>query len=178
MTPVQVIFIATSAMVLVSAILVVTRRNLVHAALYLVLTLLGVAITFILLEANFLAVVQVLIYIGAIAILMIFAVMLTRKVIGEDGEVFSKNAKIAGAVAFLVFEGLIVVVGAMPQYKILSAPEVSSEVLNDVLPSLGVALFSADGFVIPTMVASMLLLAALIGAVVIAWQREDSKEAK
>ena len=98
MTPVQVIFIATSAMILVSAYSVVTRRNLVHAALYLVLTLLGVAITFVLLEANFLAVVQVLVYIGAIAILMIFAVMLTRKVVGEDGEVFGKTAKIAGAV--------------------------------------------------------------------------------
>ena len=173
MTPIHVIFIATSAMILVSAILVVTRRNLVHAALYLVLTLLGVAVTFILLEANFLAVVQILVYIGAIAILMIFAVMLTRKVVGEDGEVFGKNAKIAGAVAFLVFEGLAVVVGAMPQYQLKSAPAVDGATLAETLPNLGLQLFSADGYLIPTMVASMLLLSALIGAVVVAWQREN-----
>jgi NADH-quinone oxidoreductase subunit J len=173
MTPVQVIFIATAAMILVSALLVVTRKNLVHAALYLVLTLLGIAITYILLEANFLAVVQILVYIGAIAILMIFAVMLTRNVVGEDGEVFGKYSKIAIAVAFLVFEGLVVTINAMPQFKIQSPPVVDGATLAETLPNIGVQLFSADGYLIPTMVASMLLLAALLGAVVVAWQREN-----
>jgi NADH-quinone oxidoreductase subunit J len=68
-----------------SGLMVVTTRNLVHAALWLVSTLFGVAVTYALLNANFIAVVQVVVYIGAIAILFIFAVMLTRKDLRDNG---------------------------------------------------------------------------------------------
>ena len=74
----QFIFIVTAALIVASAVMVVTTRNLVHAALWLIAALFGVAVIFILLEAGFLAVVQVVVYIGAIAIMFIFAVMLTR----------------------------------------------------------------------------------------------------
>src|SRR5512135_2874179 len=74
----QIIFLLTGAVILGSALMVVTTRNLLHAALWLVVTLFGVAVLYAILQANFLAVVQVVIYIGAIAILFIFAVMLTR----------------------------------------------------------------------------------------------------
>jgi len=74
----QIFFLIVAAATLIFALRVVTTGNLVHAALWLVATLSGVAVVFALLQASFLAVVQVVVYIGAIAILFIFAVMLTR----------------------------------------------------------------------------------------------------
>ncbi len=83
MTAEQIIFLIVGAVTLLSALMVVTARDLVHAALWLVATLFGVAVVYTLLNAGFLAVVQVVVYIGAIAILFIFAVMLTRRQIGN-----------------------------------------------------------------------------------------------
>ncbi|PIZ26393.1 MAG: NADH-quinone oxidoreductase subunit J, partial [Chloroflexi bacterium CG_4_10_14_0_8_um_filter_57_5] len=79
MTPVQIIFLLCAALILASALMVVTTRNLIQAALWLVAALFGVAMLYAILDAGFLAVVQVVVYIGAIAILFIFAVMLTRR---------------------------------------------------------------------------------------------------
>ena len=76
-------FLAAAFVVLGSAVM---TRNLVHAALWLIVTLFGVAVLYAILDAGFLAVVQVVIYIGAIAILFIFAVMLTRKEMRDRGE--------------------------------------------------------------------------------------------
>ena len=80
MTLEQIVFILVAILTLGSALMVVTTRNLVHAALWLVVALFGVAVFFVLLHAGFLAVAQVVIYIGAIAILTIFTIMLTRRV--------------------------------------------------------------------------------------------------
>jgi NADH-quinone oxidoreductase subunit J len=167
MTSMQIVFIVGAAVTLLSALMVVTRRNLVHAALYLILTLFGVAMLFVLLEAGFLAVVQVLVYIGAIAILMIFAVMLTRRVAGEDGSKFNKNYGFAIALAIMVFSSLVVMLSGWSQFY-AEAPQIDT---GDSVEALGQVLFSAGAYVIPSLVASVLLLAALLGAVVIAWQR-------
>ena len=78
----QVLFWALAAVMAVSAIRVVTTRNVVHAALYLVGTLLGAAALYVLLFAEFVAWVQVLVYVGAIVVLMLFGLMLTRASIG------------------------------------------------------------------------------------------------
>ncbi|GAG05720.1 unnamed protein product, partial [marine sediment metagenome] len=78
MTVMQVIFLITAVVTLGGAVMVVTVRNLIHAALWLILALFGVAVMYTLLSAPFFTVVQIVIYIGAIAILMIFAIMLTR----------------------------------------------------------------------------------------------------
>ena len=85
MTIMQIIFLVVGAVILGSAFMVVTTGNLIHAALWLIVTLFGVAVLYALLNAGFLAVVQVVIYIGAIAILFIFAVMLTRKEMRDRG---------------------------------------------------------------------------------------------
>ena len=85
MTGEQIIFLVVALFTLGSGFMVVTTGNLVHAALWLVATLFGVAVVFALLNAGFLAVVQVVVYIGAIAILFIFAVMLTRKDMRDQG---------------------------------------------------------------------------------------------
>jgi NADH-quinone oxidoreductase subunit J len=85
MTADQIIFIICAAVILVSALMVVLTQKLIHAALWLVSALFGVAILFAILQASFLAVVQVVVYIGAIAILFIFAVMLTRREMLDKG---------------------------------------------------------------------------------------------
>src|SRR6266496_4653958 len=91
MTGAQIIFILVALFTLGSGFMVVTTRNLVHAALWLVSTLFGVAVTYALLNASFLAVVQVVVYIGAIAILFIFAVMLTGKDLLDHGSQQNSN---------------------------------------------------------------------------------------
>ncbi|HAX68168.1 MAG TPA: proton-conducting membrane transporter, partial [Anaerolineae bacterium] len=106
MTAQQIIFMIVAAYTIGSGLMVVTTRNLVHAALWLVSTLFGVAVAYALLNANFIAVVQVVVYIGAIAILFIFAVMLTRKDMRDSGPQMNKNWWAGALVAVLVFAGL------------------------------------------------------------------------
>src|SRR5690349_22380840 len=103
MTAEQIIFLIVSGATLASALMVVTSRNLVHAALWLVATLFGVAVVFALLNAGFIAVVQVVVYIGAIAILFIFAVMLTRKDLRENVPQLNKNWWAGALVAVATF---------------------------------------------------------------------------
>ncbi len=171
MTPVQVVFLFTAALILWGAFMMVTRQNLVHAALWLIVALFGVAVIFVLLEAGFLAVIQVLIYIGAIAILMIFAVMLTRGDVIEEQTV-NRNFGWAAMLAALFFFGLIILIGLWPAVSSL-APALDAS--RDTVAELGEALVSPDGYVIPFEVASVLLLAALIGALVVARPQKKSK---
>ena len=146
--------------------MVVTTRKLLHAALWLVVTLFGVAVLYALLQANFLAVVQVVVYIGAIAILFIFAVMLTRKETRDQGPQTRPTWWIAALLGLLILGGLVSL--------ILSAPQAWHGCQRkcpqglDTVRSLGEALVSPQGFVLPFEAASVLLLAALVGAVYIA----------
>jgi NADH-quinone oxidoreductase subunit J len=165
MTAEQIIFLLTGSAILASAILVVTVRKLLHAALWLVVTLFGVAVLYALLQANFLAVVQVVVYIGAIAILFIFAVMLTRRDLMEKGSQTRSNWWIPAVLGLLILVGLVVL--------ILSAPGVnrSPSIIPmglDTIRALGNALVSPDAYVLPFEVASILMLAALVGAVYVA----------
>lgn len=169
MTPVQIIFLITAILTLGSALLVVTTRNLIHSALWLVVSLFGIAVLYVLLEAGFLAVVQVVIYIGAIAILMIFAIMLTRRIVNEDIPRFNANWGWALVMGLVMFAGLA--------FILISWPGINTELSAlprtvDPLKELGVALVSPDAFVLPFEVASILLLAAMIGAIVVAWERK------
>jgi len=175
MTPIQVIFLISSALILGGALMVVTRHNLVHAAFYLVVTLFGVAVFFILLDAGFLAAVQVVVYIGAIAILLIIGVMVTRNVTGAKVKVVNKNYLLAIAIGVMVFASLFLAVSQWTQFN-ASAAEVDPQTLDDTVRNLGVALVDANQFVIPFEVASILLLGALVGAIVIAWPKNTSEE--
>jgi NADH-quinone oxidoreductase subunit J len=157
----QIVFIISAALIVASALMVVTSRNLVHAALWLISTLFGVAILYVLLEAGFLAVVQVVVYIGAIAIMFIFAVMLTRRDMREHGPGLNAGWPAVAVLSLLVFGGLFAILSTMP---VKTAVPVS----GDSLLALGNALVSPDLFVLPFEVASVLLLAALIGAVYVA----------
>jgi len=169
MTPVQILFIIVAAATLGAALMVVTTRNLVHAALYLVLALFGVAVFYVLLNAGFLAVAQVVIYIGAIAILMIFAIMLTRRVVADTGPSLNPNWGWALVITAVLFAGVVWILASWSGFS-STAPQLSSA--NDPLVQLGQALVSPNAYILPFEVASVLLLAALIGAIMIAWDRK------
>lgn len=174
MTPIQGVFLFTAALILWAAFMMVTRQNLVHSALYLVVTLFGVAVIFVLLEAGFLAVVQVLVYIGAIAILMIFAVMLTRGDVIEE-ESTNRGAGWSALLAALFCFGLIILVAQWPGVDD-AAPVLDAG--RDTITELGAALVSPDAFVIPFEVSGILLVAALIGALVVARPQKNDTQKK
>jgi NADH-quinone oxidoreductase subunit J len=169
----QVLFWVISIICLLSALMVVTRRNLVHAALYLVLTLFSVAVLFVLLEAGFLAVVQVLVYIGAIAILMIFSIMFTRKVTDLDEDAFNQNAGWAAVIALIVGAGLLVTLGSWPGVWAFTSELQTTG--TAAMVQLGEAFWLEETYLIPTLVASVLLLAALIGSIKVAWPKGNEE---
>lgn len=150
-----------------SAIRVVTASNVVHAALYLVATLLGAAIMFVLLYAEFVAWVQVLVYVGAIVVLMLFGLMLTRAPIGK-GSFDNDQRPLAAITALAVF-----VVSSVIMIDAFEGQEIDfTRTEGTTSKDVGNAIFS--DFVFPFEVVSVLLLAALVGAVVIA--RRDDEE--
>ncbi len=168
MTAMQIIFLITGAIILGSALMVVTTRNLIHAALWLIVTLFGVAVLYALLNAGFLAVVQVVIYIGAIAILFIFAIMLTRKEMRDRGAQMNRAWWFSAIIAILTFGGLAWLLQGWSGFSKAAADIPSG---FDAVSQLGNALVSPDAFVLPFEVASVLLLAALVGAVYVAFNR-------
>jgi NADH-quinone oxidoreductase subunit J len=168
MTPIQFIFIILAAITLGAAFMVVTSRNLVHAAIWLIVALFGVACFFVLLSAGFLAVAQVVIYIGAISILLIFAIMLTRRVAQDSGPQINANWIWAALVAILLFGGLVWMNSLWPGFR---SPLPVLPPGQDTLRMLGQSLVSPAAYAIPFEIASVLLLAALIGSIIVAWDR-------
>jgi NADH-quinone oxidoreductase subunit J len=168
MTASQIIFILVAAMTLGAALMVVSARNLVHAALWLIVALFGVAVFFVFLNAGFLAVAQVVIYIGAIAILLIFAIMLTRRVAEDTGPQVNPGWAWSALVSVVLFGGLVWMLSTWQGFS-LTRPDLDASL--DPLRQLGMALVSPQAYVLPFEVASVLLLAALIGAIMVAWER-------
>ena len=169
MTPEKIIFLAVAAVTLGAAISVVTSRNLIHSALWLILTLFGVAIYYVFLNAGFFAVIQVVVYIGAIAILFIFAVMLTRKDMRDRGPQMNRNWWVGALLALLTFAGLFFLLNSWSGMSML-AKEIPAGF--DVVTEIGNALTSPEGYVLPFEIASVLLVAALVGAVYVAFNRK------
>jgi NADH-quinone oxidoreductase subunit J len=169
MTELQILFIVGAAITLLAALMVVTVKNLVHAAFYLILTLFGVAVLFVMLNATFLAVVQVVVYIGAIAILIIMAVMVTRNVTGEGIRMIKGSAILAALISLMVGVTLIVGLSDWPQMAEF-APEVDT---TGHIAQMGTELVKT--YVVPFEVASLLLLAALVGAIMVAWPKKKEE---
>lgn len=165
----QIIFLVVALYTLGSGLMVVTSGNLVHAALWLVATLFGVAVVYALLNASFLAVVQVVVYIGAIAILFIFAVMLTRKDMLDQGPQMNKNWWFGALLAVMTFVGLYFLLQGWGGLSITATAIPSG---FDAISELGNELVSPNGYVLPFEVASVLLVAALVGAVYVAFNRK------
>jgi NADH-quinone oxidoreductase subunit J len=173
MTPMQIFFLVTAAFTLFAAGMVVTANKLMHSALWLVVALFGVAVTFALLDASFFAVVQVLVYIGAIAILVIFAVMLTHRMMNDTISQMNKGWWLPLVGALLLFVGLSAAAvsfqGAQTLLPVLPAG-------GENLPSLGQGLVASNGYVIPFEVASVLLLAALVGAIYLGMEEDGGRK--
>jgi len=156
----QIVFGVTAAAMGVAAVRLVTVRNVVHAALWLILVLGGVAVNYVLLAAEFAAVVQVIIYIGAIVVLFLFGIMLTRAPIGREQALDNDQRWVALVVGLLLFGVLgTVLARAYGQARVYpSAVQRTADVAGSVFGT----------YVIPFEVVSVVLLAALVGAVVIA----------
>tara|TARA_Y100000817_G_scaffold295265_1_gene269806 strand:+ start:280 stop:777 length:498 start_codon:yes stop_codon:yes gene_type:complete len=156
----NVFFSIFALLMIVSALKVVTTKNIVHAALWLVLVLAGVASQFLLLGAEFIGVTQILVYIGAVIVLLLFGVMLTKASIGDEENINMPNRVIPAIIATLMFAVMSYSIidsfrgKKLPTETVTNAATVSDSIFSD--------------FIIPFEAVSVLLLAALIGAVVIA----------
>ncbi|MGI8708581.1 MAG: NADH-quinone oxidoreductase subunit J family protein [Actinomycetota bacterium] len=157
----QIVIWAIGIAMTLTAVRVVTAQNVVHAALYLVGTLLGAASIYIMLLAEFVAWAQVLVYVGAIVVLMLFGLMLTRAPIGKTN--FDNDQRLIAALCAAAVFGVTsyIMWDAFKDEKINFAREVGT-----TTGRVGEVIFSS--YVLPFEIISVLLLAALVGAVVIA----------
>jgi NADH-quinone oxidoreductase subunit J len=156
----QLVFYLLSFVIIISAIYVVTLRNIFHSALFLILTLFAVAGIYIMLNAEFLAAVQVLIYVGAISILIIFAIMLTSQLANK--QIRQSNEQVMIGI-FICSGFLLASLGSIANtvWRIVEKPLPENNTLT-----MGKLLMNE--FVLPFEIVSIVLLAALIGAVVLA----------
>lgn len=175
----QIVFIVISFLTLLMGWIVVTNRNLFRAALALMGSFLGVAGLYVLLDAGFIAAAQLLVYIGAISILVIFAIMMTRRLMQTEETPFNSQWVLGGITSLVLF-GIIayVTLQVWPwepgEQAFAAAPDVPGPVIEESVLQLGTALVSVEQYVLPFELASVLLLAALIGAIVVAWpEREE-----
>jgi NADH:ubiquinone oxidoreductase subunit 6 (subunit J) len=158
-----IIFIIASLVTLGAAWKVVTGKNVFHNALFMILSFIGVAALYVLLEAGFLAVMQILIYVGAISILIIFAIMLSRRIMSEEQTQHNSQWWIAAIVSVALF----LVLGVM--LLEVTWPAVTGEIPKDIIALLGESFMST--YVLPFEVASVILLVALVGSIMIARER-------
>jgi NADH-quinone oxidoreductase subunit J len=164
----QIIFILVAAVTLGAALMTVTSRNLVHSALWLIMSLFGVAVLYVLLNASFLAVAQVVIYIGAIAILIIFGVMMTRRLAIDTSRQINSTWWLAALLSLVFLGGLSWMLSNWDGFWI-EAPVMAVNI--DPVKQLGAALVAPNLYVLPFELASVLLLAALIGSIIIAYEK-------
>ncbi|MEV4838233.1 NADH-quinone oxidoreductase subunit J [Nonomuraea sp. NPDC049486] len=156
----EIVFLLLGAVAVGSALLVVTTKQLVHAALWLVVAFGALAGCYLVLTAEFVAWVQVLIYVGAVIVLLLFGIMLTRAPVGRSTDLDSGN-RVAAAVVALATAGVLVTV-VIDGFRTAYAPLTPGA---GAASELGASIFST--WVLPFEALSVLLLAALIGAIVL-----------
>ena len=156
----NVAFAIMAITMVASALRMVTTRNVVHAALYLVIVLAGVAGIFILLGAEFLGVTQIMVYIGAIVVLFLFGIMLTKGSFGDDDGVTGERRLMAGLVGLLGFGVMAAaLVESFADAELSrSGPSTTADIADSIF----------GYYIVPFEAVSVLLLAALIGAIVVA----------
>lgn len=153
-------FYILSAVIVGFALAMVLSKNLVHSAIYMAVTFIGVAGIYLTLSAGFLAAVQILVYVGAISILLVFGIMLTRRGDICASNLFSKNVVSGGVVslALLLILGRLIFAGEWTMSN-FSPPENTVGPIADLMMNV---------YVIPFETAAILLLAAMVGAIIVA----------
>jgi NADH-quinone oxidoreductase subunit J len=171
------LFYVFSALLLFAAFRVVTARNPVHAALYLVLSFFQAAMIWMLLKAEFLAITLVLVYVGAVMVLFLFVVMMLDINIDSVRQGFWRNFPLAGTVgAIIALEMATVLMGGFRVSEepraVVAAGQVAAQVSNT--RELGRLLYSS--YVFPVQIAAVILLVAIIAAIALTLRgRKDSK---
>jgi len=192
---VQFLFLVIAALGLLTALGTVLARNLVHAALFLVAFFFTIACQFVLLEAELLAALQVLVYIGAVAIILMFGIMLTRNIQGDDTTIVAAAWKIPALVAGLCVFGILVFginnavapAGHSPWSESNVRPSIAAdagsskatavrrEAVNNMARTVGNELMTR--YVVGFEVAGLLLTVALVGAIALAHREEAEPDA-
>ena len=158
-------FAIIAVLTIAAAVAAMSLRNLVHCALALTVAFAGLAAAYLQLDAQFVGFAQILVYVGAVAILIVFAILLTRGGEAPEKSVFSASWLTGLAVAVAVFGVLAwtIVKSAASQHEPAQPPEATVKQIGDALMTK---------FVLPLEVIGLLLTAALIGAVIIAMKEE------
>jgi NADH-quinone oxidoreductase subunit J len=158
-------FTIIALMMVFAGVGVIASRNVVHAALSLVIVMAGAAAQYVLLAAEFVAVTQVLVYIGAVMVLFLFGVMLTRAKIGKDSDLNNSNVGVAAPVALLLFGVMAYVLmkgfsdDKLPATTGDGARPQDTATISDLI---------FKPYLLPFWALSFVLLAAVIGAIVLA----------
>lgn len=167
--PANVVFYVVAVFMVFAAIRVVTTDNIVHAALWLIVVLSGVGLNFLLLQAEFVAITQILVYLGAIVVLFLFGVMLTRAPLGKADDL-NNNMRPVGIVVGVLLVGVIgfALIRQWGADQLTFDAYSGSQAVagNNRTTALANEIFGPQ--LIPFEVLSVLLTAALIGAIVLA----------
>jgi NADH-quinone oxidoreductase subunit J len=166
-TSAAAVFYILASVALLSAVMVIWSRNVVHSAIYLVLTFLCVAGVYVLLQAEFVAVVQVFVYAGGIVVLFLFVIMLVnlRDAFGPRVRVHATVSAVVGAATTILLLYVAVSGGLQSTFS----PGVDLSAQGGNLQQVGWALYR--DYLLPFEIASILLLVAMIGAIVLARQK-------
>ncbi len=162
----SVLFYIFALLAVASAILMVTRRNIIHSAVFLITTLLATAGIFLQLEAEFLFVVQIILYVGGIMVLFVFVIMLVNLDVSLHLIQFNRQKYVAGVLAFVLTAQLLVAFWVGRSSLNLGDARAMDPKNTE---AVGQALFQR--YMLPFEIASILLLVAMIGAVVMAKRR-------
>ena len=154
----DIVFWLVAVVAVGAALAVVLLRNVFRAALSLIVLFVAVAALYITLHADFLAVVQILVYVGAISILIIVALMLTREV--QQGSP-SGMLRIPAIIVGILLFGTLVFAAINTDWQVSSTAP-----LEQTAEAIGIKLFGEGGFLLPVEIAAILLLAAVLGAIV------------
>jgi NADH:ubiquinone oxidoreductase subunit 6 (subunit J) len=167
----SVAFLVIAAVLVGSALAVVTMRNIVHAALFLGLVFAAAAGIYVLLNAEFIAIVQILVYAGAVTILVLFAIMLTQNPNSRSSNPANRQWFIAALIALVLCGGIVFALSQNGAIANGSSQAVATT--GGSVPAIGALLYSPTSYsyVLPFEVATLVLLVAIVGAIVIG--RED-----
>lgn len=155
----SILFYLIAALIIFMALKMVLSSDLVHSALFMAATFLGIAFIYILLQADYMAIVQIMVYVGAISILFIFGVMLTKRNDMAETNNANRYKTMAAIIAGILFLVLIRI--------ILSASFVPAEVQNNGSTIAAIANLLLNDFPVAFEASSILLLVATIGAIII-----------